>query len=76
MVGTSPISDSAAALIVDGAKPQDTGQSAEQVFEDSLHDHWYTADEARDYGFIDGIVGSLADVFPRRRARAGLGEAR
>ena len=56
-----------------GLIADDTGQPRERVFEDSLHDHWYTADEALGYGFIDGVVTSLADVFPRRRARIGLG---
>ena len=52
---------------------EDTGQSVERIFEDSLHDRWYTATQARDYGFIDEIVSSLAQVMPRRRERAGLG---
>ena len=33
---------------------EDTGQPVERIFDDSLHDHWYTA-EARDYGFIDAM---------------------
>ncbi|UWF77488.1 MULTISPECIES: ClpP family protease [Microbacterium] len=56
-----------------GLIAEDTGQPRERVFEDSLHDHWYTAAEALDYGFIDGIVGSVSEVFPRRRSRIGLG---
>ena len=56
-----------------GLISDDTGQPRKRVFEDSLHDHWYTADEALEYGFIDGVVTSLADVFPRRRTRIGLG---
>jgi ATP-dependent Clp protease protease subunit len=41
-----------------------------------LHDHWYTAAEAREYGFIDGIVDSFAQVMPGRKHRIGLkGEA-
>lgn len=51
----------------------DTGQSVERIFEDSLHDRWYTAAQARDYGFIDAIVSDIADVLPRRRRVAGLG---
>ncbi|GAA1944614.1 ATP-dependent Clp protease proteolytic subunit [Microbacterium deminutum] len=51
----------------------DTGQPAERVFEDSLHDRWYTAAEAQAYGFIDGIVSDFAQVVPRRRRPAGLG---
>ncbi len=56
-----------------GLIADDTGQPRERVFEDSLHDHWYTAAEAREYGFIDEIVGSVSEVFPRRRSRVGLG---
>jgi len=51
----------------------DTGQSVDRIFEDSLHDRWYTAAQARDFGFIDGIVDSFAQVVPQRRRPAGLG---
>jgi ATP-dependent Clp protease protease subunit len=51
---------------------EDTGQSVEQVEEDSRRDRWFTAQEALDYGFIDSIVGSLDDVMPRRRTAIGL----
>jgi ATP-dependent Clp protease protease subunit len=51
----------------------DTGQPVERIFEDSLHDRWYTAGQAKDYGFIDEVLDSLADLMPRRRARVGLG---
>ena len=51
---------------------QDTGQPVERIFEDSRHDHWYTAAEARDYGFIDAIVGSFGQVVPSRKHRIGL----
>jgi ATP-dependent Clp protease protease subunit len=51
----------------------DTGQPLERIFEDSLHDRWYTATQAQQYGFIDGIVASIAEVMPRRRPRVGLG---
>ncbi|GAA2002980.1 ClpP family protease [Microbacterium ulmi] len=56
-----------------GLVADDTGQPVERVFEDSLHDRWYTATEARDYGFIDGIVDDFAQIVPRRRRPAGLG---
>ncbi len=49
----------------------DTGQSIETVFEDSLHDRWYTAEEARTYGFIDHIVETFDQVMPRQPAQAG-----
>src|SRR5690606_857931 len=38
----------------------DTGQPVDRIFEDSLHVRWYTAAQAKDYGFIDEIVDSLA----------------
>jgi ATP-dependent Clp protease, protease subunit len=53
----------------------DTGQSVDRIFEDSLHDHWYTAEEARAYGFVDEVVSDFAQVSPRRRRPAGLGVA-
>jgi ATP-dependent Clp protease protease subunit len=56
-----------------GLIADDTGQSVERIFEDSLHDRWYTAEQAREYGFIDGIVTGFAQVVPRRRRPAGLG---
>src|SRR5918993_1326675 len=33
-----------------------TGQDVERVREDSLRDRWFTAEEARDYGFVDRVV--------------------
>ena len=56
-----------------GIIASDTGQSIDRIFEDSLHDRWYTAAEALDYGFIDGVVDDFAQVVPRRRRAAGLG---
>jgi ATP-dependent Clp protease protease subunit len=52
---------------------EDTGQRLDRVFEDSLHDRWYTAQQALDYGFIDAIVDRFEDVVPRDRERAGFG---
>ncbi|WP_193597737.1 ClpP family protease [Microbacterium sp. YJN-G] len=51
----------------------DTGQPIERVFEDSLHDHWYSAPEALEYGFIDRIVDHFDQVLPARRPRIGIG---
>ncbi len=51
---------------------EDTGQPVARIFEDSLHDRWYTAQQALDYGFVDGIVTDFAQVVPRRRRSAGL----
>jgi ATP-dependent Clp protease protease subunit len=55
-----------------GLIADDTGQPVERIFGDSLHDHWYTATEARDYGFIDEIVAEFGQVIPARKHRIGL----
>jgi ATP-dependent Clp protease protease subunit len=52
-----------------GLIASDTGQPLERIFEDSLHDRWYSADDALAYGFIDEIVGDFAAIAPPRRAR-------
>jgi ATP-dependent Clp protease protease subunit len=39
-----------------------TGQSVEQITTDSDRDRWFTADEAKEYGFIDHVVTSARDV--------------
>ena len=51
----------------------DTGQSVERIFEDSLHDRWYSATEALDYGFVDAIVGRFDEVMPDRARPVGIG---
>lgn len=56
-----------------GLVSEDTGQPADRIFEDSLHDRWYTANEAKDYGFIDEIVSVFPQLLPDRRRSAGLG---
>ncbi|MEY9893823.1 ATP-dependent Clp protease protease subunit [Catenulispora sp. MAP12-49] len=49
----------------------DTAQPYDRIFEDSLHDRWFTAQQAKDYGFIDHIVDSFGQVVPERR-RIGI----
>ena len=39
-----------------------TGQSLEQIESDSDRDRWFTAAEAKDYGFIDHVVHSATQV--------------
>jgi ATP-dependent Clp protease protease subunit len=39
-----------------------TGQPIEQVQADSDRDRWFTADEAKDYGFIDHVVHNATQV--------------
>jgi len=55
-----------------GLIASDTGQPFERVFEDSLHDRWYTAEQSREYGFIDEIVDRFDVLLPRGRDRAGF----
>ncbi len=39
-----------------------TEQSVEQVERDSDRDRWFTADEAKDYGFVDKVVSRAEQV--------------
>jgi ATP-dependent Clp protease protease subunit len=39
-----------------------TGQTVEQIETDSDRDRWFTADEAKDYGFVDQVVRDAAQV--------------
>ena len=55
-----------------GLIAQDTGQAVDRVVEDSLHDRWFTAEEARDYGFVDAVVTSFEQIRPRDRVAAGF----
>lgn len=50
-----------------------TGQPLERIHQDSLRDRWYTAEQARDYGFVDRIVASVDDIYPRHVTTVGIG---
>ena len=39
-----------------------TGQTVEQIEEDSDRDRWFAADDAKDYGFVDHVVLSARQV--------------
>jgi len=39
-----------------------TGQNIEQIESDSDRDRWFTAEEAKEYGFVDDVVRSAQDV--------------
>jgi len=54
-----------------GIIAEDTGQPFDRIYEDSLHDRWFTAEQARDYGFVDRIVDSFDQVIPQR-PRVGI----
>ncbi|OZG62097.1 ATP-dependent Clp protease proteolytic subunit 1 [Bifidobacterium hapali] len=37
---------------------QQTGHTVEEIYRDNEYDHWFTAQEALDYGFVDKIVST------------------
>jgi ATP-dependent Clp protease protease subunit len=39
-----------------------TGQTIETITADSDRDRWFTADEAKEYGFVDHVVRSAGQV--------------
>lgn len=39
-----------------------TGQTIERIEADSDRDRWFTADEAKDYGFIDAVIHRASQV--------------
>ncbi|WP_123670876.1 ClpP family protease [Actinocorallia herbida] len=39
-----------------------TGQSVQQITADSDRDRWFTAEEARAYGLVDGVITSANEV--------------
>ncbi|WP_446665133.1 ClpP family protease [Flexivirga sp. B27] len=49
-----------------------TGQPLPRIFEDSLRDRWYTAEQAVAYGFIDEVITDMNHVKPRKTP-VGLG---
>jgi ATP-dependent Clp protease, protease subunit len=39
-----------------------TGQTVEQIEKDSDRDRWFTAEEAKSYGFVDRVIRSATEV--------------
>ena len=39
-----------------------TGQTVEQIEIDSDRDRWFTADQAKDYGFVDQVIRNATEV--------------
>ncbi|HET9187661.1 MAG TPA: ATP-dependent Clp protease proteolytic subunit, partial [Acidothermaceae bacterium] len=39
-----------------------TGQSIEQIERDSDRERWFSAEEAKEYGFVDHVVRSARQV--------------
>ncbi|MGK8520190.1 ClpP family protease [Nocardia asteroides] len=54
-----------------GIIAEDTGQPYDRIYEDSLHDRWFTAAQAKEYGFVDHIVDSFGQIVPQRQ-RIGI----
>lgn len=55
-----------------GLIAEHTGQPIAVVEKDSRRDRWFTAQQAREYGFVDQVVSQLDDVRPSRPQMAGL----
>ncbi|MBV9357734.1 MAG: ATP-dependent Clp protease proteolytic subunit [Chloroflexi bacterium] len=53
----------------------DTAQDIDRISRDINRDYWMSAQEARDYGVIDAIVGQTAATAAADRAEAAVSEA-
>ena len=57
--------------VIERINAERTGQPRETIERDSDRDRWFTADQALEYGMVDAIVESLADLVrssaPQRR---------
>jgi ATP-dependent Clp protease protease subunit len=54
-----------------------TGRTVEEILRDSDRDRWFTAQEAKDYGFVDHVVSGASGmpgalVGPRDRTQSGF----
>jgi ATP-dependent Clp protease protease subunit len=58
-----------------GLIAEHTGQPREVIERDSLRDRWFSAEQARDYGFVDEVLTDVGAVTPARAA-AAFGVAR
>jgi ATP-dependent Clp protease protease subunit len=41
---------------------QQTGHTLKKIYKDNEYDHWYSAVESRNYGFVDHVVTTIADI--------------
>lgn len=62
--------------VVLGLIAADTGRSVEQIEADSRRDRWFSASEAIEYGFVDAVVASVADLWHPERGTIGWSVAR
>jgi len=51
---------------------ENTGQDVATIEADSQRDRWFTAEEARAYGFVDAVLERVADVRLGTTRRVGL----
>ena len=51
-----------------GLIAEHTGQPADVIERDSLRDRWFTAEQAREYGFVDQVLSDLGALRPARPA--------
>ena len=59
--------------VIERINAERTGQPRETIERDSDRDRWFTAEQAMEYGMVDAIMESLADVRPTApRRRIGL----
>ena len=49
-----------------GLIAEHTGQPVEQVERDALRDRWFTAEQAKDYGFVDAVLSEIGALTPSR----------
>jgi len=55
--------------VIEKLTAERTGQTRETIERDSDRDRWFSAQEAKDYGMVDEVVGSLAELRPPVPAR-------
>ena len=53
---------------------QHTGQTAEQITLDSDRDRWFTAQEAKDYGFVDHVFQTSTDTHDVKKSEVAAEE--
>jgi ATP-dependent Clp protease, protease subunit len=53
-----------------GLIAEHTGQAVERVEKDALRDRWFTAEEAKEYGFVDEILTDVRTVATSRPSAA------
>ncbi|NYE94918.1 ATP-dependent Clp protease protease subunit [Psychromicrobium silvestre] len=58
--------------MVNGLLARHIGKNIEQIEADSDRDHWFSAEQAREYGMVDRVLDSAEQLVPVSNRRAGL----